>query len=47
MHANFTKSGSVSDDVAVSNEVKQGRVLEPTLFSLYLSAMFEVAFSHI
>ena len=38
-------SGSVSSDFAViSNGVKQGCVLAPTLFSIYLSAMLEVAF---
>jgi hypothetical protein len=44
MQANVAMSGSVSSDFAVSNGVKQGCVLAPTLFSLYLSAMLEVAF---
>ena len=37
MQANVAMSGSVSSDFAVSNGVKQGCVLAPTLFSLYLS----------
>lgn len=44
MQANVALSGSVSRDFPVSNGVKQGCVLAPTLFSLYLSAMLEVAF---
>ena len=47
MQANVAMSGSVSGDFAVSNGVKQGCVLAPTLFSLYLSAMLEVAFKDI
>ena len=35
-----------SDSFAVTNGVKQGCVLAPTLFSLYLTAMLEVAFKN-
>lgn len=44
MHANVAMSSSISNDSAVTNGVKQGYVLRPTLFSLYLSVMLEVAF---
>jgi len=44
MQANVAMSGFTSNDFAVTNGVKQGCVLMPTLFSLYLSAMLEVAF---
>ena len=44
MQANVAMSGSVTKDFSVSNVVKQGCVLAPTLFSLYLAAMLEVAF---
>ena len=37
-------TGSVFKEFSVSNRVKQGCVLAPTLFSLYLSAMLEMAF---
>ena len=47
MKANVAMGGSVSSDFDVSNGVKQGCVLAPTLFSLYLSAMLEVAFRDI
>ena len=47
MQANVTISSSVSSDFAVSNGVKQGCLLAPTLFSLYLAAMLEVAFKDI
>ena len=47
MQANVTMSRFVSSDFAVSNGVKQGCVLAPTLFSLYLAAMLEVAFKDI
>ena len=36
--------GSVSKDFSVSNGVKQGCVLVPTLLSLYLATELEVAF---
>ena len=38
-------SSFVSGDFTVSNGVKQGSVLAPTFFSLYLSAILEVDFS--
>ena len=44
MQANVPMSGSVSKDFSVSNVVKQGCVLAPTLFSLYLATELEVAF---
>ena len=44
MQANVAMCGSVSKDFSVSNGVKQGCVLAPTLFSIYLAAMLEVAF---
>ena len=44
MQANVAMRGSVSKDFSVSNGVKQGCVLAPTLFSIYLAAMLEVAF---
>ena len=44
MQSNVTMSGSVCKDFSVSKGVKQGCVLAPTLFSLYLAAMLEVAF---
>ena len=47
MQANVAMNCSVSGDFDVSNEVKQGCVLAPTLFSLYMSAMLEVAFNDI
>ena len=47
MQANVTMSRSVSSDFAVSNGVKQECVLAPTLFSLCLAAMLEVALKDI
>jgi len=44
MQANVAMSGSISNDFAETNRVKQGYVLAPTCFSLYLSAMLEVVF---
>ena len=44
MQTNVAMSGSVSKDFSVSSGAKQGCVLAPTLFSLYLAAMLEVAF---
>ena len=43
MQANVALSGTVSRDFSVRNGVKQVCVLAPTLFSMYLSAMLEVA----
>ena len=47
MQANVAMSGFVSGNIAVSSGFKQGYVLTPTLSSLYLPAMLEVAFSEI
>lgn len=44
MQAKVTLGCDSSDGFAVSTGVKQGCVLAPTLFSIYLSAMLEVAF---
>ena len=38
------QQGEVSDTFAIANGVKQGCVLAPTLFSIFLSAMLEEAF---
>ena len=40
----MVNGGEVSDTFAITNGVKQGRVLAPTLFSIFLSAMLEEAF---
>ena len=44
MQAHVSYGNAQSKDFAVSTGVKQGCVLAPTLFSLYLAAMMEVAF---
>ena len=44
MQASVAQGTNHSNEFAVTNEVKQGCVLAPTFFSLYLSAMLEVAF---
>ena len=44
MQAEVAQGPTHSNEFAVTNGVKQGCVLAPTLFSLYLSAMLEVAF---
>ena len=44
MMANIRDGGEVSDAFAITNGVKQGCVLAPTLFSIFLSAMLEEAF---
>lgn len=44
MRATVSLHNSNSDEFEVSNGVKQGCVLAPTLFSIYLAAMLEVAF---
>ena len=44
MQASVAQGTNHSNEFAVTNGVKQGCVLAPTLFSLYLSAMLEVAF---
>nr|VZI43015.1 unnamed protein product [Spirometra erinaceieuropaei] len=45
MMARVTDNGAVSEAFAVTNEVKQGCVLAPTLFSLMFSAMLMDAYS--
>ena len=42
--ANVNVGGEVSDSFRVTNGVKQGCVLAPTLFSIFLSAMLNDAF---
>ncbi|VDM04175.1 unnamed protein product [Schistocephalus solidus] len=44
MTAHVTDNGTVSEAFAVSNEVKEGCVLAPTLFSLMFSAMLMDAY---
>ena len=44
MMVNVRNGGEVSDIFAITNGVKQGCVLAPTLFSIFLSAMIEEAF---
>jgi hypothetical protein len=44
MKAKVKEAGETSDSFPVSNGVKQGCVLAPTLFSIFLSAMLEEAF---
>ena len=44
MMVNVRNGGEVSDTFAITNGVKQGCVLAPTYFSIFLSAMFEEAF---
>ena len=45
MMANVSVRGEVSESFSVTNRVKQGCVLAPTLFSIFLSAMVGEAFS--
>ena len=45
MQATVKSNGSVSEPFAVTNGVKQGCVLAPTLFSIMFSAMLQEAFS--
>ena len=45
MQARFQENGHASDPFQVSNEVKQGCVLAPTLFSILFAAMLLDAFS--
>jgi len=45
MQAQVVQGKDTSKEFAVSNGVKQGCVLAPTLFSLYLAAMLHVAFN--
>ena len=44
MIVNVRNGGKVSDTFAITNGVKQGCVLAPTIFSIFLSAMLEEAF---
>ena len=44
MQASVAQGTDHSNEFAVMNGVKQGCVLAPTLFSLSLSALLEVAF---
>ena len=44
MMVNVRNGGEVSDTFAITNGVKQGCVLAPTIFSIFLSAMLEEAF---
>ena len=44
MMANVSVGGEVSESFSVTNGVKQGYVLAPTLFSIFLSAMLDEAF---
>ena len=44
MMVNVRNGGEVSDTFAITNGVKQGCVLAPSLFSIFLSAMLEQAF---
>ena len=44
MMANVSVGGEVSEPCSVTNGVKQGCVLAPTLFSVFLSAMLDEAF---
>ena len=44
MMANVSVGGEVSEPFSVTNGVKQGCVLAPTLFSIFLSAMLDEAF---
>ena len=44
MMANVSVGGEVSESFSVTNGVKQGCVLAPMLFSIFLSAMLDEAF---
>ena len=44
MMVNISVGGEVSESFNVTNVVKQGCVLAPTLFSIFLSAMLDKAF---
>ena len=44
MIANVSVGGEVSETFSVTNGVKQGYVLAPTLFFIFLSAMLDEAF---
>ena len=44
MMVNVRNGGEVSDTFSITNGVKHGCVLAPTLFSIFLSALLEEAF---
>ena len=44
MMANVSVGGEVSESFSVTNGVKQGCVVAPTLFSIFQSAMLDDAF---
>ena len=44
MMANASVGGEISESFGVTNGVKQGCVLAPTLFSIFLSTMLDEAF---
>ena len=46
MMTNVSVGGEVSESFSVTNGVKQGCVLAPTLFSIFLSAMLDEAFRY-
>ena len=46
MQSQMTQNNTCSDSFAVTNAIKQGCVLTPTLFSLHLTAMLEIAFKN-
>ena len=45
MKAYNTVSGAFSDKISVDNEVKQGDILAPILFSIYFAVLFMFAFN--
>jgi len=45
MEAHISSKGQLSPPFAINNGVKQGCVLAPTLFSIYLAAVLDEAFS--
>jgi hypothetical protein len=47
MQAQVVQGGDCSQEFTVTNGVKQGCVLAPTLFSIYLAAMLHVAFKDV
>ena len=47
MMVNVRNGGEVTDIFDITNGVKQGCVLAPTLFSIFLSSMLEEAFRDI
>ena len=44
MQVHVAQGNYIFKEFAVTNDVKQGSVLAPTLYSLYRTAMLEVAF---